>query len=297
MTGFQSGNGQITISYDGLPPVCGDGTLGLGETCDDGNTVGGDCCSATCQIESAGTVCRAATGVCDAVETCTGAAATCPLDAFEPSGASCGSTADTTCTNPDTCDGSGICQANYETTGTLCEDGNACSTGTVCTACVCGGGTTTACGACEACTGAGGCEVAPRQDCKQVADCGSRLKVFDNVFDRRDGLDWQWTEGERTTLTDFDAPGNAATGSDYAMCIFGGTSESPALLLSAEVARGTGWRALGAGGGRGFLWKGRGRGPAGPGRAAPSSRKDKGSGLKSKVIEVSTNDDHGKKLR
>lgn len=30
---------------------CGNGTIDLGEECDDGNTGGGDCCSATCQVE------------------------------------------------------------------------------------------------------------------------------------------------------------------------------------------------------------------------------------------------------
>lgn len=35
-----------------LPPaVCGDGKAGLGESCDDGNIVGGDGCSSTCKIE------------------------------------------------------------------------------------------------------------------------------------------------------------------------------------------------------------------------------------------------------
>lgn len=33
------------------PPVCGDGVLGAGEACDDGNTDNFDGCSATCQIE------------------------------------------------------------------------------------------------------------------------------------------------------------------------------------------------------------------------------------------------------
>jgi cysteine-rich repeat protein len=32
--------------------TCGNGVLDAGEQCDDGNAVGGDCCSATCQIES-----------------------------------------------------------------------------------------------------------------------------------------------------------------------------------------------------------------------------------------------------
>ena len=35
------------------PPLCGNGNVdsGAGEQCDDGNTVSGDCCSSTCQIE------------------------------------------------------------------------------------------------------------------------------------------------------------------------------------------------------------------------------------------------------
>jgi len=39
---------------------CGDGTVDVGEQCDDGNTVSGDCCSASCQIEAA--TCRAILG-------------------------------------------------------------------------------------------------------------------------------------------------------------------------------------------------------------------------------------------
>src|SRR5262249_27678621 len=39
---------------------CGDGVIEPGEQCDDGNTDNGDCCSATCQFEPAGTTCRPA---------------------------------------------------------------------------------------------------------------------------------------------------------------------------------------------------------------------------------------------
>jgi cysteine-rich repeat protein len=35
-----------------VPPVCGDSQLDLGEMCDDGNSTGGDGCSAACQVES-----------------------------------------------------------------------------------------------------------------------------------------------------------------------------------------------------------------------------------------------------
>jgi cysteine-rich repeat protein len=67
-----------------LAGTCGDTILDPGEQCDDGNTNPGDCCSATCQFESAATVCRAAADVCDLAETCTGSSATCPADGFEP---------------------------------------------------------------------------------------------------------------------------------------------------------------------------------------------------------------------
>ncbi len=38
--------------------ACGNGTVDLGETCDDGNTVDGDCCSADCQLEPTGSPCN-----------------------------------------------------------------------------------------------------------------------------------------------------------------------------------------------------------------------------------------------
>ena len=52
--------------------ACGDGVLDLGEQCDDGNLIDGDCCSSTCQLETTDTVCRAAAGPCDVEEHCTG---------------------------------------------------------------------------------------------------------------------------------------------------------------------------------------------------------------------------------
>ncbi len=46
----------------GWGPICGNGVAEGGEGCDDGNTVGGDCCSATCAVES---------GPCDDGDACT----------------------------------------------------------------------------------------------------------------------------------------------------------------------------------------------------------------------------------
>ncbi|MCW1297714.1 MAG: DNRLRE domain-containing protein, partial [Candidatus Parvarchaeota archaeon] len=64
-----------------VPPVCGNGVLEPGEQCE---KVGGQwpvCCdSSTCQFKTSGTVCRAAEGVCDIEEYCTGQSADCPVD-------------------------------------------------------------------------------------------------------------------------------------------------------------------------------------------------------------------------
>jgi len=58
--GQTGGTGGVGGFVDG---VCGDGVLSPGETCDDGNTLGGDGCSAACIIES-GFLCSGAPSVC-----------------------------------------------------------------------------------------------------------------------------------------------------------------------------------------------------------------------------------------
>jgi cysteine-rich repeat protein len=52
-----------------ITPVCGNGYLTLDEQCDDGNTADGDCCSATCQLEAAGSPCDDG-DACSDVDTC-----------------------------------------------------------------------------------------------------------------------------------------------------------------------------------------------------------------------------------
>jgi hypothetical protein len=55
--------------------MCGNAVVEAGEQCD-----GGACCTASCTFVPAATVCRAAAGVCDVSESCTGASAACPTD-------------------------------------------------------------------------------------------------------------------------------------------------------------------------------------------------------------------------
>lgn len=82
--------------------VCNNGIVESGESCDDGNNLDGDCCSANC--------------------------------ALEPSGASCTSTSGSSC---GMCDAAGSCQ--FGGSGTSCNDRNACTENDVCSSGSCGG--------------------------------------------------------------------------------------------------------------------------------------------------------------
>lgn len=153
-------------------PACGDGVVGAGEECDDGNTDDGDCCSSTCVFEperaacgdtsdgvcdnpdtcdGAGVcqprhedifaICRLAAGECDALEFCDGVG-NCAPDGFKPPGTACGDPGDTECDNPDTCDGVGNCVPDgFAPPGTPCGDP-----------------TDTDCDRADTCDGAGACQ-------------------------------------------------------------------------------------------------------------------------------------------
>ena len=76
--GTVSAIGPTTPGLDGIAfaPLgdCGDGLINLGEDCDDGNTLDGDCCSSACEAEPAGTRCAGDGSACT-LDTCDGAGA------------------------------------------------------------------------------------------------------------------------------------------------------------------------------------------------------------------------------
>lgn len=59
-----------SLDPDAAPPRCGDGSVQLGELCDDGNTGGGDGCSADCTIIEPGWVCADPGGACVHTQVC-----------------------------------------------------------------------------------------------------------------------------------------------------------------------------------------------------------------------------------
>jgi cysteine-rich repeat protein len=111
-----------TQILDIVTPDCGNGYLTIDEECDDGNTDPGDCCSPTCQYESAATECRASAGACDIAETCTGTSADCPADAYRPSSTECRAAAGV-CDLAETCTGVSVeCPADaFEPVTTECR--------------------------------------------------------------------------------------------------------------------------------------------------------------------------------
>ena len=114
--------------------VCGDGFVRLNEQCDDGNLVAGDCCTPSCQLVPALTVCRAAGGGCDVAEVCTGVDGLCPADVFVGAGTQCrGSTG--ACDPADVCSGlDGVCPLDVPAPlGTSCRAAaSACDAPEVC---------------------------------------------------------------------------------------------------------------------------------------------------------------------
>jgi len=55
---------------DGTPPGCGDGTLSLGEACDDGNTKSGDGCNSACLLVERGFSCTSPGKPCRVIARC-----------------------------------------------------------------------------------------------------------------------------------------------------------------------------------------------------------------------------------
>jgi cysteine-rich repeat protein len=139
------GSGPLLANPRDVVPVlggeCGDGFLHPGEQCDDGNNVGGDCCSATCQYEAEGLS-------CDDDDACT-ESTTCNATG------ECGSGTPITCNDDEPCTDD-FCFAesgcNFLPNTDPCNDGDACTDGDVCSEGSCQSGAPLVCDDSEVCT-------------------------------------------------------------------------------------------------------------------------------------------------
>ncbi|KAL2075041.1 hypothetical protein VTL71DRAFT_8821 [Oculimacula yallundae] len=104
INGAQCGNGIVetgeqcdcgTAEECGANSCCDPSTCQFraNAVCDDTN----DACCNSCQFAAANTVCRASRGPCDLQEVCSGSTGSCPTDAFQPNGGSCGNATDQFC--------------------------------------------------------------------------------------------------------------------------------------------------------------------------------------------------------
>jgi hypothetical protein len=197
-------------------------------------------------IAPSGTLCRAAAGSCDAVESCAGTAdAACPADAKLPSGSVCRA-ASGVCDLAEACNGvSDACPADvYKANDTPCSDGQFCNGNETCQSNVCTDGPDP-CGFTSTCNESTDqcvntvCPSGPEADCRLASK--NLLLIKNKTFNGSDKLVWKFAGGAATTQTEFSDPTNSA---NYALCIYAGTTN--ALVASLNVPpSGTAWRALG----------------------------------------------------
>ncbi len=195
----------LSVSISGVRcpacTACGDGVIDAGEQCDDGNTMSGDCCSATCTLEAAGGPCATDFNQCTD-DVCDGAGVCSHVPNSDPCGG-------TTCL-PRTCSG-GHCLGAAAPAGTSCVfDAETCTVDT--------------------CDGAGQCVGLPHDDCQMAGHRSSIL--LDRSNDQRRALRWKGVDDSGTTAA--ADLGDPAVSADYRMCVFAGAN----LLLSAGAPAG-----------------------------------------------------------
>jgi cysteine-rich repeat protein len=129
--------------------ICGDGFVGPGQQCDDGNVNNGDCCSSTCQFEAAGSSCST-TNLCVTGSTCDGSG-TCGTPVVCPAPGPCRTAG--TCNS-----GTGVCEYPLAAVGASCDDDNACTTSEQCDVLGDCNGTAVVCAALDDCHVPGTCD-------------------------------------------------------------------------------------------------------------------------------------------
>src|SRR4030095_4726333 len=80
------------------------------------------------------------------------------------------------------------------------------------------------------------CSAAPLPNCRHITDHGTTTLLLQNeTNDARDALPWRGSGGEATPGEAF---GDPLTLDSYAVCVYAGEPEAPALIVSAEAGAG-----------------------------------------------------------
>ncbi len=180
--------------------ACGDGTIDLGEDCDEltANGTPTSCCTVDCLFRSSSETCRDSAGPCDAAETCTGASGACPADVDEPDDTPCSD--GLFCNGEETCQ-AGACEAGSDPCVTTCDEG------------------TDECGSL--------CGVEPGASC--LVDGGSVFLLKQSADPSRSKLKWKWGKGQPFLHEDLGSPQTTTT---YELCIYDIVASTPQFLAS-----------------------------------------------------------------
>jgi cysteine-rich repeat protein len=228
------------LHCDMLGSRCGNGSVDVGETCDDGAQNDGDCCSSVCQLELPGSRCDTGNPCSESICDGSGACLPVPISGACDDGNSC--TTDDTCVDA-RCEGTALAD------GASCDDGNACQQGEVCQGGSCmPGPEPTRCGACETCDFFDGCIVAPDYAC--TYGLSSRVQLRQGLTASSNALSWTWSPDYDLAPDTFGDPRHDTS---YELCVFE-EHESPegesswGVVAQGTVAAGDQWVGNAAGG-------------------------------------------------
>lgn len=213
--------GSIHIDNLTIGNICGDGSPGGAEGCDDGNANDSDCCHNNCTAWPNGTICGDQTVTdCSGADSCN--AGLCSSNDV-PAGTTMAACDDGNVCTFEQCNGSGGCQNPVKANGTSCADGDLCNGNEYCSAGTCQNGSPPNCIDYDRCTRDScdpitGCEFyeGPADTC--VEGLKGKLQVkYDAETGEKSLLKWKLAGGD-----EFDqaALGDLATTASFEICIY-----------------------------------------------------------------------------
>jgi hypothetical protein len=215
----QSGNFEMDNLTIGN--ICGDGSPGGAEGCDDGNANDSDCCHNNCTAWPNGTVCGDQTvSICSGADSCN--SGLCSANDV-PAGTAMAGCDDSNACTTDQCNGSGACQNPIRANGTSCSDGNVCNGNEYCSSGNCTNGSPPNCNDYNFCTQDScdpltGCEYyeGPAETC--VEGLKGKLQVkYDAETGEKSQLKWKLAGGD---AFDQASLGDPTASASFEICIY-----------------------------------------------------------------------------